>query len=559
MILHGKPVKISLFLFLLVLSMVIFACPHITSITVENSVVGIGEQFRVTVTANSPHSDDWGWNENKTFQYKLKKEGTTEILRSGSLGRDDFSLFEPGIYQISASALGVKGDKNKYGEWGGSATVTVVKVDFVDSQIMLCVGEKKVEGYTVLPTSAKSKVKFKIADETIAKIVPNDSSNSTSDIITVEAVKKGNTKLRATISSGVVVGEIGINIGDGVSISTPIRGNGLPASVPLNNTREITVKYCEESAGSEVVFTIEGPGAGTANFNGQDTITKTSTAGGTDTLTIKGITQTPPNKALGLKVVAKINGKEVGKSGGFSVCAHIQDITLTGIDKDGLKVGMIVNEKAISDHGGDNSVLDKCQYIERVHYSEVSAPWVLYAVNQQALPHSGNGTSTDTHSYPITNLTLPINTTGNMIADQKHDLTCQRCGMSIDRDRVPIPAPFTIKRECKKDDKNRFFVETIKEGLGGPLTSSKEYVSPPEKPSNLQIIPVLNPLNPDVVNFVVKWDDNSDIELKYELQFIVMTDPPVGSGVQILEANLTEYSVRDRYVKKKYKWQKNYI
>ena len=152
----------------------------------------------------------------------------------------------------------------------------------------------------------------------------------------------------------------------------------------------------------------------------------------------------------------------------------------------------------------------------------------------------GDGDAADTHYSPFKDLSLPINTTGNLVVAQKHDFTCQRCGME-DSYRVPMPAPFTIRHECKKDDKNKYFVETKKEGSGGPLTSIKEYVSPPEIPTNLQIIEVPETGGDILLKF--KWNDNSDIERDFAIGYY-------GAGNSLVEITMPANSIEYTTVKK---------
>jgi hypothetical protein len=137
------------------------------------------------------------------------------------------------------------------------------------------------------------------------------------------------------------------------------------------------------------------------------------------------------------------------------------------------------------------------------------------------------------------------NTEGDIVCDQTHVFTCERCGMATSN-TVPIPAPFTIKYECKKDDKKRFYVQTTKTGKGGPLTSIKEYIGPPEKPSNIVITSEDIPGDPTKVKFIFKWTDNSDIETGYVYQ---LTIDGLSSALYLIDANVTEKRWNSEYKK----------
>lgn len=497
------------FLFLFI---VVYACPHIKSITVP-SFVCVNEEFEIMIDAapNKSHKD-WEWDNNKTFNYKLSRTDLPDIILFGRNGKDKHVLSDPGVYTVTARALGAKDGNTAWGEWGGSETITVVDVEFDKSSLLLCVEEKDMATATVNPSSASSEITYAIKDTSIAKI---ESQNS--GVIKINGIKKGITTLQAKLNSKVC-DEVEITVGEGVLISTPERGGNLPASVPLQGTREVTVKYCEESNGSEVTFTIEG-NAGKANFNGENSITKTSSAGGTDTLTIKGIKQTPPNKALGLKIVAKINGKKVGKSGGFSVCAHATDMVLDRVESRYLTYGFIVRERPVSDApGGDNGLLDRCFGREHLEYSEWNRPWQMSFVNINDNFISLNVPWTDEHKKSCNILEKPVVNAGNIVANQTHYYYCKRCGMNKS-DEVPMPAEYTITYECSKNANGEYQVVTTKKGTGGNLSSDVEAASPPKKPSNLAVAFVTDRDDDKWFKVKLAWQDNSEIELKYEYSF----------------------------------------
>ena len=69
------------------LSIVLYDCPHIKKISIENSAVAIGEQFQVTITAGSSHPEDWQWDSEHTFQYKY---GVTNFLQSPVVSKNIF-------------------------------------------------------------------------------------------------------------------------------------------------------------------------------------------------------------------------------------------------------------------------------------------------------------------------------------------------------------------------------------------------------------------------------------------------------------------------------------
>ena len=87
------------------------ACPWVSQIILNPDPSCLCHSRQATiVTGYSPEDGDWPWD-NKTWMYRIKKEGATELIASGTntvgaLNIPATWFTEPGVYEIQAAAQG---------------------------------------------------------------------------------------------------------------------------------------------------------------------------------------------------------------------------------------------------------------------------------------------------------------------------------------------------------------------------------------------------------------------------------------------------------------------
>ena len=95
----------------------------------------------------------------------------------------------------------------------------------------------------------------------------------------------------------------------GVGVTVPVKAAGIPA-------------------GRTVALDVQGAGGGPGGFNGTAAVRPSRIAGGTSWVTVTGGAQTPPGRANRLRLRARIGGRTLATSSGFTVAAHPRNLTV---------------------------------------------------------------------------------------------------------------------------------------------------------------------------------------------------------------------------------------
>jgi hypothetical protein len=286
--------------------------------------------------------------------------------------------------------------------------------------------------------------------------------------------------------------------------------------VPFKGSRVVNVKYGPDiKEGTAVTLSFEGSqtevGFGTA---------ATLSITGSGPVTLNGLAQTAPANAKWLHVVAKTaDGTIIGRSGGFSVCSHIdpESYTMTGVDNNVLRGGwgFDVAEKWGAD-SGPASDLKECWKKEVVTERSRAAPWMPINTSTDDFGPANKGTRIDQHITPVGGLEKPVTHSGDYIKNQNHVFYCKRCGM-IEAGAVLIPAPFVITRSCTKNGEE-YVVVVKKEGKGGPLSSTEQAASVPNAPSDFKVVPIIDK-DKNSIKWTLTWKDNSKIEGNFYYEY----------------------------------------
>lgn len=324
-----------------------------------------------------------------------------------------------------------------------------------------------------------------------------------------------------------------VTIGTVERAGTLADGKPLPNSIaPGKVSSDIAVTINQLDPGEKVQFVVVDSG-----LNPSQKAEIESTNEGGDTLTqngtikIKGVAQTDPGARTKLKIAARIvkNGQPPGRflwvSADFTVCAHPVNFVLNGIynNNDALKYGMAVIHKWDSDAANaDPALLHRSSVKEIVSTKGQpdNPPWLRNGSDTSGWL-SGNGKAAglnyvslyDTHSTPPGDLQNPPTAKGKIVKDQYQIFACDRCGIAKNDNAPKIPnSDFVITRDCDKNQKNEYVVQTIKDGPGAPLGGLKSAVEagqPPQPPTGMTIVMAIQNGNQ---TFTITWTDNSDIE-----------------------------------------------
>lgn len=264
------------------------------------------------------------------------------------------------------------------------------------------------------------------------------------------------------------------------TVSAIVRGNphvpanatdkdGLPPSLPPGQSYRIDITVVPPLTGNDFIdleIINTGPLNGTAEINPKR-IKSTSTA------KVVGGQQTEPGNAGQLQIQAKLNGKVLATSSGFSVCAHPKSITAEpGLDVDDLTgLGMIVKETLESD-SGSTAHLDKVEWSELVDPIIRDDPpfgggsgIVNNSGYKAAIPPPGLSIG-DRHVEPRPS----AGPKGQVLKVQVHMFKCARCG-AVDK---PIPfSGFEITHEVflvGKEFKHKVTKKPLDTGVRIPQT-----------------------------------------------------------------------------------------
>jgi hypothetical protein len=261
----------------------------------------------------------------------------------------------------------------------------------------------------------------------------------------------GDTQFPAAITVGAV------------KIGAPVRRADIdPFSVPFNGQRDINVSISASiTNGAQGELSFEPSGQSEVKFldGGVEKDTLPITQAGTDIpVTLTGKAQTAVADAKHLHVVAKFGGPAVGRSAGFSVCAHpfaVENSNPVAVDA-GVNRGMKVTILIKSDSGTDGD-LDQVQDAEAVGE----------AINQQGsfigvkIPDKTSGFQTATMVPPDKHtldrddaVTLANNAaaenpavlTGSFEKKQLDIFFCKRCGMVESKPAVVTRSGYLITR-----------------------------------------------------------------------------------------------------------------
>jgi len=258
-------------------------------------------------------------------------------------------------------------------------------------------------------------------------------------VVTLTGVKEGTGTLKAVCANPALASSPVPYTVAHIVIAEVVRGDCLPYSVSLGaaNQKVLAVKFSPGMAGNEeVTFTIEGGSGdnGTASLVGDAPI-KLSDDGN---ITVKGDTQTTPGHDSKLYVKATCGGVEVGRTQGFSVCAHPNAFVkgpavLTF--KEGNFVGLKIAVVWTSDFGEPTNYLDKAEGSEHVSlaHSQVGSCVGLKLASFVSAYHAITGSAIDKHSMYIPTILDRVDNhggSGSMNFSQVMSFYCSRCGMT---------------------------------------------------------------------------------------------------------------------------------
>lgn len=224
----------------------------------------------------------------------------------------------------------------------------------------------------------------------------------------------------------------------------------MPYSCPLRGTRDVQVAFSDEMRGTPVTFSVEQCNAdnGTAVIQGNNALSDSGT------ITVCGYARTQPNRSGNLVIVGKVNGGEIARSAGFSVCAHPKTVVFKhdfSLDLDGEHYGgdlltryWVVGYKmvdVISD-SGQKSDLDKtklCEFIQKLRASgtfantapEVQAEYIA-TLSGNIIDHVGLSTLDSVPNF-VHRLVK-----GSAEATQSIRFSCEWCGIPENKTSGPF-------------------------------------------------------------------------------------------------------------------------
>lgn len=225
----------------------------------------------------------------------------------------------------------------------------------------------------------------------------------------------------------------------------------MPYSVAKNKSCDVQVVFWGNMVGKTVTFSVEESNAanGTASIEGKNTLS------GTDTIKVHGDAMTQPGHGGNLVIVGKLNGGEIARSAGFSVCAHPQNIkykrfkvlknSMWDIDPERrwgaayvMEVGDVTSDSGMKDD------LANVKIAEVIETTEQSG-WFKDVPETQVnkwLPITGGGTIYDLntiHAPPyLLDSFLSGLKSGKSDSSQYHRFSCPCCGTIEDFRSSPI-------------------------------------------------------------------------------------------------------------------------
>ena len=212
------------------------------------------------------------------------------------------------------------------------------------------------------------------------------------------------------------------------SASTP---KGMPDRIPPRVDTPVTVGitgWHPPTLGVTLSLEGAGGGNGSATINGAPSVNLVASTA----VNMRGVDQTDPGKAGGLRLVARQGPTVLASSGGFSVSSIPQNFYVTFNSQISTPTmrGLQVNNHWLSD-SGNVADLDQAERTERVQYGAATGIWsgVVGGNNSGYLP-ANNPPLVDSHGTPLARLTGP----GSRIAEQTFTFNDKRTGA------VDIPA-----------------------------------------------------------------------------------------------------------------------
>ena len=233
-----------------------------------------------------------------------------------------------------------------------------------------------------------------------------------------------------------------------VVISDVVRGPGMPFSISPTDTRVLTVTFSSDLEGQTVTFKVIGGNHENGKASLQGTAPVTLTQSGTITLQGgTGAEQTVQGRAGKLHVEATVGvDTVVGKSSGFSVCAHPNSVTCG--NKSAFETGGIVGMNvtiAVGSDSGQPTDLGEVWFGEAVSPShDLAGSYANVPPRFANVPPFGqlkSGVPVDYHgdwAHVLVDIFSNYGGAGSCKVDQVYLFYCPRCGMA-EGDHVAIP------------------------------------------------------------------------------------------------------------------------